>query len=137
MKRQFVSEVGVYSAAWNSKKATDLIAAVKCLEHALLSDDEELPSKAVYQKIYNLCSKLDKVFPKTLPLQVEHSRDKFYGGMRSVISIKPTRRDGSFSDSYWIMIYLIDVKRDFDYTEDPVKEESLLINSLFMEGGAQ
>ena len=132
---QFVSDVSVFSAAWHSKKAEKLIAFVKRYEHALLSNDDSLPSDVLLVKIKKLCDKLDNEFPKTLPLLVEMSRDQLYGGMQSKISIKPSRRDGSFSDSYWVIMTLIDVKNNFDFSNDATKSESLLVNTLFREGG--
>ena len=135
MKRQFVSDAGVYSAAWKSKKAEDLVALVKRYEHALLCDAEDLPAKTLSAKIEKLCSKLDKKFPRTMPLLVEHSRHVLYGGKQSKISVKPARRDGGFNDSYWVILTLIDVKTDFDLSNDPVKRESLLVNLLDEKGG--
>lgn len=114
MKRQFVTEVGVYAIAYKSKKSQSLIALAKRFEHTLLSDDEELPSKTLYQTIKKLCADLDKDFPRTQPLLVEEHRSKCYSGMMTQISIKPARKDGSFSDSYWVMIKLIDVKAEYD-----------------------
>ena len=137
MKYQFVSDVSVFSAAWHSKKAEKLIAFVKRYEHALLSNDDSLPVAVLSVKIKKLCYKLDKEFPKTLPLLVDVSRDKLYRGKQSKISVKPSRRDGSFSDSYWIIVTLIDVKNNFDLSNDATKEESLLVNTLFEEGGEQ
>ena len=135
MKRQFVSEVGILSAAWHSKKAEDLIAFVKRYEHALLSDAEELPSTVLTAKISKLCAKLDAKFPKTMHLLVDNWRGKLYNGMHSKVSVKPARRDGSFSDSYWIMITLIDVKNDINLSNDQIKQDSLLVNILNEEGG--
>ena len=135
MKRQFVTEVGVFAIAWKAKKAEALIAFVKRFEHALLQDDD-YPAKVLCVKIRKLCRELDEKFPKTMPLQVDIWRGKEYGGMKSEISVKPTRRDGSFSDSYWVIIRLFDVKTDFDFSQDPVKSESLLVNTLTEEGGA-
>ena len=114
MKRQFVSEVGVYAIAYKSKKSQPLIALAKRFEHALLSDGEALPSKTLYQTIKKLCADLDKDYPRTQPLIVREYRSKCYDGMMTEISIKPARKDGSFSDSYWIMIKLIDVKNEYD-----------------------
>lgn len=136
MKRQFVTEVGVFSIAWKAKKAEKLIAFVKRFEHALLQDDD-FPAKVLCVKIQKLCRELDEQFPKTMPLQVDIWRGKEYGGMKSEISVKPTRRDGSFSDSYWVIIRLFEVKTDFDFSQDPVKSESLLVNTLTEEGGAE
>ena len=110
MNRQFVSDVSVYSAAWKSDKAKDVVSFVKRFEHVLLTDDKDLPAKVLFTRIKELCSNVDSKFPKTLPLLVEMSRDKLYGGMKSNISIKPSRRDGNFSDSYWVIMTLIDVK---------------------------
>ena len=114
MKRQFVTEVGVYAIAYKSKKSQSLIALAKRFEHTLLSDDEELPSKSLYQTIKKLCADLNKDFPRTQPLLVEEYRSKCYSGMMTEISIKPARKDGSFSDSYWVMIKLIDVKAEYN-----------------------
>lgn len=114
MKRQFVTEVGVFAIAYKSKKSQSLIALAKRFEHTLLSDDEELPSKTLYQAIKKLCADLDKDFPRTQPLLVEEYRSKCYSGMMTQITIKPARKDGSFSDSYWVVIKLIDVKAEYD-----------------------
>lgn len=114
MKRQFVTEVGVYAIAYKSKKSQSLIALAKRFEHTLLSDDEELPSKTLYQTIKKLCADLDKDYPRTQPLLVGEYRSKCYSGMMTEISVKPARKDGSFSDSYWVMIKLIDVKAEYD-----------------------
>ncbi len=114
MKRQFVTEVGVFAIAYKSMKSKSLIALAKRFEHTLLSDDEELPSKTLFQTIKKLCADLDKDFPRTQPLLVEEYRSKCYSGMMTQISIKPARKDGSYSDSYWIMIKLIDVKNEYD-----------------------
>ena len=114
MKRQFVTEVGVYAIAYKSKKSQSLIALAKRYEHTLLSDDEELPSKTLYQTIKKLCTDLDKDYPRTQPLLVREYRSKCYSGMMTEISVKPARKDGSFSDSYWVMIKLIDVKAEYD-----------------------
>lgn len=114
MIRQFVTEVGVYSIAFKSKKAQPIIDFAKRFEHALLTDDEELPSKALYREIKKLCADADKDYPRTQPLIVHEYRSKCYSGMMTEISVKPARKDGSFSDSYWIMIKLIDVKNEFD-----------------------
>ena len=54
MKRQFVTEVGVYAIAYKSKKSQSLIALAKFYEHTLLSDDEAMPSKTLYQTIKKL-----------------------------------------------------------------------------------
>ena len=132
---QFVSDVSVFSAAWHSKKAEKLIAFVKRYEHALISNDDSLPSDVLLVKIKKLCDKLDNEFPKTLPLLVDVCRGNLYGGRQSKISVKPSRRDGSFSDSYWVVVTLIDVKNNFDFSNDAVKGESLLVNTLFREGG--
>ena len=136
MKRQFVYDVAVFSVAYKSKKAERLISFAKRYEHALLQDNG-YPSAVLLKKIQKMCHELDKEFPKTLPMQVDIWRGKEYGGMKTEISIKPTRRDGSFSDSYWVIIRLFDVKTDFDFSQDPVKSESLLINILAEEGGAE
>lgn len=114
MKRQFVTEVSVYAIAYKSKKSQSLIALAKFYEHTLLSDDEAMPSKTLYQTIKKLCADLDKDFPRTQPLLVEEYRTKCYSGMMTQISVKPARKDGSFSDSYWVMIKLIDVKAEYD-----------------------
>lgn len=114
MKRQFVTEVGVYAIAYKSRKSQSLIALAKRFEHTLLSDDEAMPSKTLYQTIKKLCEDLDKDYPRTQPLLVEVCRSKCYSGMMTVISVKPARKDGSFSDSYWVMIKLIDVKAEYD-----------------------
>lgn len=132
---QFVSDVSVLSAAWHSKKAEKLIAFVKRYEHALLSNDDSLPSDVLLVKIKKLCDKLDNEFPKTLPLLVDVYRGNLYGGRQSKISVKPSRRDGSFSDSYWVIVTLIDVKNNFDFSNDATKGESLLVSTLFREGG--
>lgn len=132
---QFVSDVSVFSAAWHSKKAEKLIAFVKRFEHAILTDDKYLPAKDLFVRIKKLCANIDSKFPKTLPLLVEMSRDQLYGGMQSKISIKPSRRDGSFNDSYWVIMTLIDVKNNFDFSNDATKGESLLVSTLFREGG--
>lgn len=132
---QFVSDVGVFPAAWHSKKAEKLIAFVKRYEHALLSNDDSLPSDVLLVKIKKLCDKLDNEFPKTLPLLVDVHRGNLYGGRQSQISVKPSRRDGSFSDSYWVIVTLIDVKNNFDFSNDATKGEPLLVNTLFREGG--
>lgn len=113
MKSQFVSDVSVFSAAWKSNKAKDVVSFVKRFEHVLLTDDKELPAKVLFTRIKELCSNVDSKFPKTLPLLVEMSRGQLYGGMQSKISIKPSRRDGSFSDSYWVIMTLIDMKNYF------------------------
>ena len=118
MKRQFVTEVGIYDIAYKMKKAADLIAFAKRFEHALLSDNAELPSKTLAKKVRKLCEQLDEQFPKTLPFQVDEWRGKCYGGMKSDITVKPTRRDGSFSDSYLVQISLIDVKSDIDLSQE-------------------
>lgn len=114
MKRQFVTEVGVYAIAYKSKKSQSLIALAKFYEHTLLSDDEKLPSKTLYQTIKKLCADLDKDYPRTQPLLVREYRSKCYSGMMTEISVKPARKDGSFSDSCWVMIKLIDVKAEYD-----------------------
>lgn len=114
MKRQFVTEVGVYAIAYKSKKSQSLIALAKRFEHTLLSDDEAMPSKTLYQTIKKLCADLDKDYPRTQPLLVREYRSKCYSGMMTEISVKPARKDGSFSDSYWVMIKLIDVKAEYD-----------------------
>lgn len=114
MKRQFVTEVGVYAIAYKSKKSQSLIALAKFYEHTLLSDDEAMPSKTLYQTIKKLCADLDKDFPRTQPLLVREYRSKCYSGMMTEISVKPARKDGSFSDSYWVVIKLIDVKAEYD-----------------------
>lgn len=137
MNRQFVSEVGVFSAAWHSKKAEGLIAFVKRYEHAIVSDMGNLPDKALLLKVQKLCAELDKKFPKTQPLIVERSRDDLYGGKMSKISVKPSRRDGSFSDSYWVIMTLIDVKHEFCLAHDPIKEESLQADAQPEKGGAE
>ena len=98
MKRQFVSDVGVFSIAYHARKAEDLIALVKSYEHSIVSDKGNQPDKVLFLKVQKLCATLDKKFPRTMPLLVEHSRHKLYGGMMSKISVKPSRRDGSFSD---------------------------------------
>ena len=118
MKRQFVTEVGVFAIAYKSKKSQSLIALAKRFEHTLLSDDEELPSKTLYQTIKKLCADLDKDFPRTQPLLVREYRSKCYSGMMTEISVKPARKDGSFSDSYWVMIKLIDVKAEYDLARE-------------------
>lgn len=135
MKRQFVSDVGIFSAAWHSKKAEDLIAFVKSYEHSIVSDKGNLPDKVLFLKVQKRCAALDKKFPRTMPLLVEHSRHKMYGGMVSKISVKPSRRDGSFSDSYWVIITLIDVKHDFCLAHDPIKEDSLQADAQAEKGG--
>lgn len=122
MNRQFVSDVGVFSAAWKSNKAKDVVSFVKRFEHVLLTDDKDLPAKVLFARIKELCSNVDSKFPKTLPLLVEMSRDQLYGGMQSKISIKPSRRDGSFSDSYWVIMTLIDVKNCFWTREEASNE---------------
>lgn len=135
MKRQFVSDVSIFSAAWHSKKAEDLIAFVKSYEHSIVSDKGNLPDKVLFLKVQKRCEALDKKFPRTMPLLVEHSRHKLYGGMMSKISVKPPRRDGSFSDSYWVIITLIDVKHDFCLAHDPIKEDSLQADAQPEKGG--
>ena len=135
MKRQFVSEVGVFFIAYHARKAEDLIALVKSYEHTIVSDKGNLPDKVLFLKVQKLCATLDKKFPRTMPLLVEHSRHKLYGGMMSKISVKPSRRDGSFSDSYWVIMTLIDVKHDFCLAHDPIKEESLQADAQPEKGG--
>ena len=117
MNSQFVSDVGVFSIAWNSKKAESLVSFVKRFEHALLHGHKE-PARALYEKIKALCTKLDEKFPRTNPLIVEISRHQLYGGMQTKVSVKPSRRDGMFSDSYWIIITCIDVKSEFDFNQE-------------------
>ena len=137
MKRQFVSDVGVFSIAYHAKKAEDLIAFFKRYEHSIVSDKGNLPAKVLFLKVQKLCATLDKKFPRTIPLLVEHSRHKLYGGIMSKISVKPSRRDGSFSDRYWVIITLIDVKHDFCLAHDPIKEESLQADAQTEKGGEQ
>lgn len=135
MKRQFVSDVGVFSIAYHAKKAEDLIALVKSYEHSIVSDKGNLPDKVLFLKVQKLCATLDKKFPRTMPLLVERSRHNLYGGMMSKISVKPSRRDGSFSDSYWVIMTLIDVKHEFSLAHDPIKEESLQDDAQPEKGG--
>lgn len=122
MKSQFVSDVSVFSAAWKSNKAKDVVSFVKRFEHAILTDDKDLPAIVLFERIKKLCVNIDSKFPKTLPLLVEMSRGQLYGGMQSKISIKPSRRDGSFNDSYWVIMTLIDMKNYFLAREEAGNE---------------
>lgn len=132
MKRQFVSDVVVFSIACHAKKAEELIALVKSYEHALLSADKVQPAEALFLKIKDLCALLDAEFPRTMPLLVEHSRHELNAGVISKISVKPSRRGGGFSDSYWVIMTLIDVKHDFHLAHD---QESLQADAQTEKGG--
>ena len=107
MRRMVVSRVTEYSIAFKSIKGHQLISFIRPFASALLHDDKD-PSVAFFSKIKEFCRKLDEASTHTTRLLVNRSRSDGH----VVITVKPSRRDGSFSDSYWLFIELVEVISD-------------------------
>ena len=107
MRRMIVSRVTEYSIAFKSIKVNQLISFVRPFVSALLHDDKD-PSVTFFSMIKDRCRELDEASPQTTRLLVNRSRS----GNHVVITVKPSRRDGSFSDSLWLYIELVDVISD-------------------------